>query len=495
MAVTIPSKLIDQMLEGRVLFFVGAGCSMDEPSSLPSAWQLAQKSIKPRLTGTLAGRIEEIEIETGNKLGIEDIAQLFLESDGNLDRFNRLLPRQQWLGAVHHQGHEVLAELWAEGLIEDIVTTNMDALIEAGFKASTGIEPNVYTQSRHFQDRPAAPRVFKIHGCLRDEATMIWARSHLESDQWQHDWARVLMEHEVLRCSTIVYIGYATNLKYLSNILARANKKPAAFIVNPCDWQQLQAKAPEFMKITGLQPEEHIKAGAKAFLSELRERIIRDLTAQVMRSEVPQLLEKLGLSEESGVRTATHQVRATLTALPPDTLQNVVRKFLVQQPSTQKYASLRKNVDLHRLLRLLSIIQFVGVQVSVGGPESPPLAVHFSTGMKMPLWAIVVDGDTRGETERIKWQTRFYTDPKFREELGCGGKFRQVAVAFSGGTGQIGDSGFFDICRGTDTDSLRRRVPKLRWIVDQRVHSAINPEDVPATKAAISAYVQRELDN
>lgn len=307
-------------------------------------------------------------------------------------------------------------------------------------------------------------------------------------------WARVLLEHEILTCSAVVFLGYATTLEYLTNVLLKADSKPEAYLVNPSTWVDINNKASDFLAAAGVTPELHIQAKAKDFMAEVRRLVTIELISQLVRDRVPTMLDTFGLSEEPDAHRATRQVGSVLKQVSPERLQGALVNMLPHLKSTRKYVSLRKTDELHRLLRLLSIFELAGhrVQPVQDGPGLLEVTTP-GAAKSLPLWAICLTPDVLAEQERIKWLTRFNEDQEFRETTGCD-RAREIAVLVSGGTGEVKETPYFDICRGESPGGVRHRVPRVKWIVDHHLHSLITPHDVAATKDQVSRYLSQRLN-
>jgi hypothetical protein len=237
--VQLPQVVLDAHAEGRVVFFVGAGASVDSPSSLPLFKQLA--------------------ISLGKEAGVEYVDTEAL--DHFLGRLTHLTPPY----AVHERTHVLLTptaskpnrmhtaivNLAAAYGRPRIVTTNFDDHLDAAASAA-GVE---------FSDKwigPALPLgetvegLVHLHGSVtRDYNSLILTDRDLGHAYLADAWAaRFLLK--LFQSNVVVFVGYSLSdptLRYLTLGLPSGAALyafvSAALAIDP-EWKRLGVKTISF---------------------------------------------------------------------------------------------------------------------------------------------------------------------------------------------------------------------------------------------------------
>lgn len=192
-AVEIPDYLVSLLMEGRMVPFLGAGASMEFPSDIPSATQLA---------GLL------VDAGYGNEGdSLERVADDIFEK-GGWELFGRLLEAQDWRARPCNDVHLILAELAKENLVRWVITTNWDLLVEAAF-TQTGVPLSPLIRADDFETQPMDRTVLaKLHGCLTKPEFIRATTSEMVSTDWIDRWAEVLFEL-VVRGNALLFVGYS----------------------------------------------------------------------------------------------------------------------------------------------------------------------------------------------------------------------------------------------------------------------------------------------
>ncbi len=193
-SVDVPEELIRAHTDGRLVLFVGAGASVDPPSSLP-------------LFGALAAQIAG---EAGHTPSAEEVAQpdvLLGRLDGKTDVHHRVQSILNASGSAPNQLHEAIIALASSTGVLRIVTTNYDRHLTEVL-AQRGIKVTEY-------HAPALPvghdfeGLVYLHGALSQEPRRLvvtdrdFGRAYLTEA-----WATTFLQR-MFQSYTALFIGYS----------------------------------------------------------------------------------------------------------------------------------------------------------------------------------------------------------------------------------------------------------------------------------------------
>ncbi|MGC2660676.1 MAG: hypothetical protein WA324_22195, partial [Bryobacteraceae bacterium] len=125
----LKERLLNSIEADRLVVLSGAGLSMSPPSNLPSAKELAIHCAN------------QYRIQTGNVFpadegeNLEKLAEYYAARGELYSTFiSRLIPRRRFLQHPN-AGHFAIADFMASGVVECVVSTNVDFLIEDAAKS------------------------------------------------------------------------------------------------------------------------------------------------------------------------------------------------------------------------------------------------------------------------------------------------------------------------------------------------------------------------
>jgi len=178
---------------GNLLMFCGAGISAGPPANLPVAAEL-MKAVLYRHIGDLIRHVKEIAVRP------EVLFQIILQTDKN-----HLLGilRDMLYASDVNQSHRLAAGYLAKH--NPVVTTNFDLLIETACKL-TGVDLEVTTLD--FNHHGATPTLFKVHGSLDSEESLIVTINQLRAGLGA---SRIRTLRALALKRTILVLGYSGN--------------------------------------------------------------------------------------------------------------------------------------------------------------------------------------------------------------------------------------------------------------------------------------------
>jgi hypothetical protein len=279
----IKVQLLASMASGRLVIVCGAGLSMAAPSSLPSAWRVAQKcfdeyqlTIDPTCDPVLRDNLEafaEHFVPTNN------LKTVFIE---------RLVP---WTDFVRppNAGHAAIADFLVTRSAFASLSGNYDTLIEQhavsyGFDFRGSLDGDEAVVS----NRTQGP-LLKFHGCsTRDRPSTVWALSQLNDPtiSARIEKSKTWIEAN-LRQKDLLIIGFWSDWAYLNQIVGSAltNVGPLSVtVVDPSSAEQLQEKAPDLWALAHAENVafHHVQESGAEVLDELRRAFSTNYLRQVI---------------------------------------------------------------------------------------------------------------------------------------------------------------------------------------------------------------------
>ncbi len=278
--------LVDQLLTSidsdRLVIVCGAGLSMALPSVVPGSVQLA---------GEISAKYEVLgrTLPSAIRADLGKLAEFFFSNGMLPDLISKLV---DWtpFRKLPNEGHEAIADFLACGVVEFVLTTNFDSLVEES--AAVLGEPNfqgaIKTEDLTLptQHQPYV----KIHGCLIKEwGKTVWCESQLTSDVELKDritsLSTWLSTH--LHGRDVLLIGFWTDWDYLHMVLESAISKTRpnrVVLVDRDSATNLERKAPALWEWATRQSAtfHHERESGAKFLSELRKRFSLAFFAQLL---------------------------------------------------------------------------------------------------------------------------------------------------------------------------------------------------------------------
>ena len=206
--VEVPDGLISAHSDGRLVLFVGAGASVDPPSSLPTFRGLTERLCK-----------ESQEPQPGDGAVLDKVL-------GDL-KLQRVDVHQRVKDVIGHPGskpnelHQAIAEL-ASAKKPRIVTTNYDRHLSACLESQLEGGFDEYP-SLAFPQRDDFTGIVYLHGSIKEPAEHLvvtdadFGKAYLEAQ-----WTAAQFLSGVFRSSTVLFIGYShddTLMEYLARSL------------------------------------------------------------------------------------------------------------------------------------------------------------------------------------------------------------------------------------------------------------------------------------
>ncbi len=271
---------LDGMLNDRQVVLLGAGLSMAPPSSLPSAWTLAQEAKDKYDMQHGATRLPLSP-------DIEEQADFFFHRGELSTVYLANLIDQHAFAGVPNAGHDAAADFLLCGALRLGITTNVDNLIEtAGHHLLGQVFVGIDGHSAAGAPISASP-LLKIHGCWTiDRPNTVWTQSQIAAEPVKSriDHSAEWLTQQLLNRDLLI-IGYSTDWTYLNAVLEKAlgAVNPARIlIVDPVVSADYVAKAP-FLSALGdgcVNGSFHLQASGAEFLGRLREEYSRSFVRQ-----------------------------------------------------------------------------------------------------------------------------------------------------------------------------------------------------------------------
>jgi hypothetical protein len=264
--------------------FAGAGLSIPPPSSLPSAWDLAQ---------SLASRHKSV---TGNTLplplwgDIEALACHFYGAASMSHVLDHLIDWAPFRGTPN-DGHLAIADFLSCGAIKSAITTNVDVLIEAAAATLGDTDFYAFLNGHEANTHRAHMPLLKVHGCCeRNRTQTLWCPAQLSESYWREvisTSSQWLGGH--LLNSDLVFIGFWSDWQYLNRVLSdclSTTTPTNVYLVDPSDIGALAAKAPELYNWASGPGVtfQHVKMSGTDFLMELRVRFSQNIISRIVDS-------------------------------------------------------------------------------------------------------------------------------------------------------------------------------------------------------------------
>lgn len=270
--------------------FCGAGLSMGDPSSVPSADCLVRQLEEEHRDDTghsltdLAG--EDIESIADWALQNSTFRNFFLDTIRDPSFFNPPNP-----------GHTAVADFLLTKAIQSALSTNVDFLIERAAEKlgrhdfEAVVKEYDVNRARQYSD------LLKLHGCFRiDKENTVWCSQQLTMEpicdriEAFKDWMR-----GNIRGNDLLLVGYWTDWPYLNETFAdciRDLRPPTVVVVNPDEPESLREKAEGLWNwvIESDTDFHYVPCGGNQFLERLRfefsKRIFRILTSRVCANDL-----------------------------------------------------------------------------------------------------------------------------------------------------------------------------------------------------------------
>jgi hypothetical protein len=254
---------------GRVALVLGAGCSVEAPTSIPVARRISEE-IHRQL-------VEDGVLENGNCANPADLSLLadavFDRRGSQRDVVERLLAKYHLKLATANDGYLTAAALLMEGALFSIVSLNFDlaitdALSSLGAGSVVGI-----IEAPEDLPRQKAVNVYYLHRNANSDPELWVLRTATLTDEWRLHWEAIVAVR-VLAAPVIVFAGLGTPAAVLiesSRLIRNAVPNASMYQVDP-----INADDSQFFREAGIGADHYIRLGWGDFMEQLSSRLVTE---------------------------------------------------------------------------------------------------------------------------------------------------------------------------------------------------------------------------
>ena len=231
---TLPADLLHAISApsgGRVVLVLGAGCSSEEPTSLPLSRGLSEECHRQLVAH---GILKEGEVE--NKGDLSAVAEAVFAKTGSqrdlIDRF----PPDVFRNARPNDGYVLMAALLLEGVIADILTLNFDFAARTAL-GQLGVGARVSTvRGPGDHSRLGTRNLIYLHGDIDSDPDSVILRTTDLETAWRDGWGQIITQR-VLAGPVTVFVGLGSPASVLvdtsKRISAAIDGQASVYVVDP----------------------------------------------------------------------------------------------------------------------------------------------------------------------------------------------------------------------------------------------------------------------
>lgn len=290
---SIPSHLLKSVCEpggGRIVLVLGAGASMDPPTSLKSGACVSIDAYQALIDdGVLAPG------EVRHDWDLAELADVVWAKFGNQKELTDRLPRHDWQMAKPNRGHHEAAALLAEGAVRSILTINYDlaqqhALVEIDARSTI---TTVVRGPEDISSLSGRTLVYLHRSCETDTESWI-LRGSLIADTSIQIWESAVAD-AILMSPVVVFVGLGSQAPILSEAVARlvADTGISCYFVDPVDPDPTKPNT-FFASLNGSAP--HLRMSWCDFAGALADRARDDAVRRLIEAASARLTELGGHS-------------------------------------------------------------------------------------------------------------------------------------------------------------------------------------------------------
>jgi NAD-dependent SIR2 family protein deacetylase len=243
------SRLVEQIKQNNVVFFVGAGISI--PSGAPSAKDIIEKAVEKifdisiDLSKKEIEKLRELCLKKARPETFFNYYELYREKTKDISKIKKIDEMFEYFKKLEPTYlHHSLASLVKAGFVKNIICLNYDQLIEKACEA-LGQTLRVYYTREDFEDyfdnsiENVEPAIFKIHGSLSEEKKESLQMAIGQLIPFDPNKAELIKKF--MREKSFVFIGYSGNDDFdVTPILLDHAAKKTFYWVNHEDGREIQ---------------------------------------------------------------------------------------------------------------------------------------------------------------------------------------------------------------------------------------------------------------
>ena len=214
------------------MLVLGAGCSNEEPTSLPLSGDLAEECHRKLLAD---GILEEGEVD--NERDLSAVADAVVRSTGSQGALIERFPPDAFRYAEPNEGYLIMAALFFEGALANAMTLNLDSAARTAL-GQLGVGSRVSTIRRpEDHNELGTQNLIYLHRDIDSGPDEIILRSTELELAWQEHWEEVIAQR-VLGGPITVFVGLGTPASVLIYTTRRILEamdpsRPSVYVVDP----------------------------------------------------------------------------------------------------------------------------------------------------------------------------------------------------------------------------------------------------------------------
>lgn len=251
---------------GRVVLVLGAGCSNENPTSLPLSGDLSEECHR-RL---VEDRILE-EGDVGNNRDLSAVAEAVVCRTGSQRDLVERFPPDAFRFVKPNDGYVIMAALLLEGVIADAMTLNFDfaARTALGDLGARGRVSTVRGPEDHSQ--LSSQNLIYLHRDIDSDPDRIILRSSELEKAWCGQWRQVITQR-VLAGPVTVFVGLGSPASVLvettRRIMVAIDGQTSVYVVDPIAYDDSC-----FASALEITSEAYLCMGWNAFMRALSRRV------------------------------------------------------------------------------------------------------------------------------------------------------------------------------------------------------------------------------
>ena len=269
---TLPPSLLHAISSpggGRVVLVLGAGCSNEEPTSLPLSGDLSEECHRKLVAD---GILKEGEVD--DRRDLSAVAEAVVCRTGSQSALIERFPPDKFRYAEPNEGYLIMAALFLEGALADTLTLNFDSAartalgrLGAGERVSTIRGPEDHTQL-------GTRNLIYLHRDIDSDHDDIILRPTALEDAWRERWGQVIAQR-VLAGPVTVFVGLGTPASVLidttKRIHAAIGGQASVFVVD-----LIASEDSYFANSLNVASEDYLRMGWSEFMRTLSRRVVTE---------------------------------------------------------------------------------------------------------------------------------------------------------------------------------------------------------------------------